>query len=223
MSMRFADQTLETKLVVATFLGTVLTLVSYFAGIYYEWISEVNWLEVAAVWTSYVCTILCTAQSRWNYPIGVVTTALYSFLFWQWNAPALALFNLYLVFSLAYGWFRWKDDANTRPVTRINGVWWFGYAALGVGVLGLLLFILEVLGASMTTIDITLAVLSGVAQFMLDNKKLENWWVWAVVNVLSIWYFMTAEAPLFLAAFQYLFFLGNTVWGYVEWKKTMIA
>lgn len=206
-------------------LAIVLTTISYTIGMWAGWITELNWLEVFAVFTSYSCTWLCTRQSRWNYPIGVITTGAYSVLFWQWGMVALAIFNLYLVFSLIYGWFRWGNDSNTRPVTRIPVKWYAGYGMVGLVILGLFLLaniLFNPAGVSaLNPIDVGLAVASGVAQLMLDNKKLENWTVWAGINIVSIPFFL--HSGLTLVAFQYIFFLMNTVIGHVQWKKTMVT
>jgi len=58
-----------------------------------------------------------------------------------------------------------------------------------------------------------------LAQFLLDNKKLENWAIWAIVNVLAIYTYLSTG--LILVAFQYVFFLLNTVYGFVLWKGSM--
>ena len=204
-------------------LAIVLTALSYVVGLQAGWITEINWLEVFAVFTSYSCTWLCTRQSRWNYPVGVITTAAYSLLFWQWNMPALAIFNLYLVGSLAYGWFRWGADTKTRAVTRIPAVWYTAYGLVGLAILALFLYANQLFNptgiSELNPIDVGLAVASGVAQLMLDNKKLENWTVWAMINIVSIPFFM--HSGLTLVAFQYVFFLANTAIGHVAWRKTM--
>lgn len=204
-------------------LAVVLTAFSYAVGLYMGWIETLNWLEVFAVATSYSCTWLCTRQSRWNYPIGIITTAAYSVLFYQWDMLALALFNLYLVFSLIYGWFRWGSDDNTRPVSRIPLKWYAGYGVVGLMILGLFLLANMLFNpaglTALNPIDVGLAVASGVAQLMLDNKKLENWTLWAVINIVSIPFFL--HSGLTLVAFQYIFFLANTVIAHTQWKKTM--
>lgn len=206
-------------------LAILLTALSYAVGMQLGWITELNWLEVFAVATSYSCTWLCTRQSRWNYPIGVVTTAAYSLLFYQWDMIALAVFNLYLVGSLAYGWFRWGRDEQTRPVTQIPLRWYPGYGAVGLVILALFLganWLFNPTGiAGLNPIDVGLAVASGVAQLMLDNKKLENWIVWAGINIVSIPFFI--HGGLTLVAFQYVFFLINTVIGYVQWRRSMLV
>ena len=204
-------------------LGIVLTALSFLVGFEAGWITEVNWLEVFAVFTSYVCTWMCSIQTRENYIWGVITTATYSVLFWQWQMPALALFNLYLVFSLAYGWYRWGSDDNPRPVTNVEPVWYLGYGAAGLVILGLFLLanlIFNPAGiASLNPVDVGLAVASGVAQLLLDNKKLQNWFAWAGINVVSIPFY--AYSGLYLVAFQYIFFLANNVIAYRMWKNTM--
>lgn len=213
----------KTAIIESIGLAIVLTVLSYAVGIGMGWITELNWLEVFAVATSYSCTWLCTRQSRWNYPIGVITTAAYSVLFYQMGALALAVFNLYLVFSLIYGWFRWGSDEDTRPVTRIAPAWYAGYGSLGLAILAVFLganMLFNPTGISeLSSIDVGLAVASGVAQFMLDNKKLENWSLWAMINITSIPYFIHIGLPL--VAFQYVFFLANTVIGHIQWRKSM--
>jgi nicotinamide mononucleotide transporter len=205
-------------------LAVMLTALNYGVGLWMGWIVALNWLEVFAVFTSYSCTWLCTRQSRWNYPIGIITTAAYSVLFYQWGMLALAVFNLYLVFSLIYGWFRWGPDNDTRPVTNIELKWYVGYGAVGLVILGLFLLANMMFNptgiAGLNPIDVGLAVASGVAQLMLDNKKLPTWVVWAGVNIVSIPFFLMSG--LTLVAFQYIFFLMNTAIGYIQWKKTMV-
>lgn len=202
-------------------IAFVLTGLSYLVADWAGWaeLSAINWLEAFAVFTSYVCTWLCVHQTRWNYPIGIVTTFAYSVLFWQFELYSLAIFNMYLVFSLAYGYWRWGSDTDTRPVTLINGWTYLAYGFLAFCIYGLLYVINTIMGNEMGALDIILAVASGVAQFMLDNKKLENWLLWILIDIASIWlYFQTG---LFVVAFQYVFFLLNAFYGFYEWKKSM--
>lgn len=214
---------MTTYIIESIVLAVALTALSYTVGLWMGWIVALNWLEVFAVFTSYSCTWLCTRQSRWNYPIGIITTAAYSVLFYQWGMLALAVFNIYLVFSLIYGWFRWGSDDNTRPVTSIPLKWYAGYGVIGLVILSLFLLANILFNhaglTALNPIDVGLAVASGIAQLMLDNKKLENWILWAGVNLVSIPFFLTQG--LMLVAFQYIFFLINTYIGYNKWKSTI--
>lgn len=200
-------------------LGVVLTTLSYIVALNVGWVTEVNYLEAFAVFTSYLCTYLCVRERRINYPVGVVTTAAYCALFIQYDLLASAVLNAYLVPTLIYGWFRWGKDTVTRPVQHVRAkmipVYLLVTAAVGGGAIA----INTALGGAFVLADTSILVLTILAQFLLDNKKYETWFVWMAVNVLAIYVY--ANAGLALAAFQYVFFLANTLYGLYMWNRSM--
>lgn len=214
----------DNKFTVAYLGALALTAFVFIVGLSTGMITTINWLEVFAALTSFVCVILCNYQSRWNYPWGIVSQIAIFATLWLAGLPALALFNLYLVFSLAYGFYYWQDDANTTPVTHVKS-WknWLGYGFFGLLVLALYfgcVYIIEPNNfANVSKIDAFIAALSGIAQFLLDRKRIETWFVWIAVNVISIPYFFYTGLPFF--AFQYIIFLINAVVAYFMWRATM--
>lgn len=209
----------QKNVIEGTVLGIVLTGLSYIVGMRFGWIQSVDALEAFAVFTSYLCTYLCVMERRINYLVGVITTAAYSVLFWKAGLVASSTVNAYLTFALAYGWFRWKSDAQTRPVTRIELKWIPVYiAATAVAYFGAV-WLTGLLGGTMAPTDSIILIGTILAQFLLDNKKIATWAVWAVVDVVAIYvYFNTG---LTLAGFQYVFFLMNTLYGWFIWKESM--
>lgn len=200
-------------------IATVLTVLTYWLGMYTGWITSVNWLEFFAVWTTYSCTYLCVMQSRLNYPIGTVSNLAFAVLFFQQGLPALAALQFYLIADMAYGWFRWGPDGNPLPVSSLK--WdWVTWATGGVTVLGFVVLYATnvVLGGSNAALDIFCAVGSITAQFLMDNKKIANWYVWLVIDVVSVYLLWTTD--LKVTAVQFLFFIANAVWGWYEWRKT---
>lgn len=201
-------------------IGIALTLLSYTVGIACGWIiaTSLNWLEVFAVLTSYSCTYLCVKERRINYPIGVISSAAYALLFLQSGLLASAILNAYLVPTLVYGWIRWRKDTNTRPVTHVSLKMAPLYLAIAlVGYVGAVL-ISQTLGGAMAWTDGVILAGTILAQFLLDNKKLETWIIWALVNIFAIYTYATSGLPL--VAFQYVFFLANTIYGYLTWKRS---
>lgn len=201
-------------------IGVVLTSLSYFVGVLAHWTTThaINWLEVFAVFTSYSSTYLCVTERRINYPIGAISSAAYSYLFWKSGLFASTVLNAYLVPTLIYGWLRWRKDANTRPVTHIKPKWIPIYVVVaGLGYTGAAMLSSR-LGGHMAWTDSVILAGTILAQFLLDNKKLENWIVWAVVNVFAIYTYATTGLPL--VAFQYVFFLANTIFGYIIWNRS---
>lgn len=201
--------------------SAVLTYFSVLLVMMFDPSFQISSLELFAVFTSYFCTWLCVIQDRWNYVVGVITTAAYSLLFYQLGVYGSAALNAYLVPTLAYGWFRWGHNDNSRPVTHVSRdlKTLSQYAGFTVLAVAFVYGILRYFDATLGYLDAWILVFSIIAQFLLDNKKIETWYLWAAVNVIAIFTYFGAGAPF--AGIQYVVFLGNTVYGYLQWKKTM--
>lgn len=205
---------------VSAALGVVLTALSYAVAYLMQWDVTFSWLDATAVATSYSCTWLCVVQSRLNYLIGAVSVALYSALFFRDGYNALAAFNLYMVGSLIYGYFRWGRDSKPRLVTSLQlDRWTLIYVAIGFAIAGACMLVNQYFPGTFSTMDITITALSGVAQALLDNKRLQNWSIWLIVNILSMYTFY--YAGMYIVLLQYVMFTVNTGLGYVSWKRSM--
>jgi nicotinamide mononucleotide transporter len=209
------------KVLVSIALGIVLTAISYGAGLYFQWIDSVNWLEAFAVFTSYSCTYLCVVQSRINYIFGVISVAALSLLFYQTGLYSSMVLNLYLIPTLIWGWFRWGRDDMTRPVKFVEWQWWPVYIGLAGAVWYALITISTYMGAVQAPTDSFILAASVLAQFLLDQKKIENWGIWAIINVVAIYTYW--NSGLVIVALQYVFFLMNVFWGLYDWRKSMLV
>ena len=200
-------------------VAVLLTGGSYVLGFALDWIRAVNPIEAFAVFTSYSCTWLCVQQRRFNYPIGMMSTTAYCILFWQQGLYASMVLNAYLTPALLYGWIRWRADADTRPVMRVAPRWLPIYIVVtGAAYVGAAA-VTSFFGGSFATADSVILVGTILAQFLLDNKKLETWIVWSGVNVVAIWLYFSSG--LTIAGLQYVFFLFNAVLGFWRWWHSM--
>lgn len=209
------------NIVESIILGIILTGLSYAIGIFAHWLTfdSLNWLEVLAVFTNYSCVYLCVKERRINYPIGALACAAYVVLFAQSGLFSSAILNAYMVPTLVYGWIRWRKDSNTRPVHHIRPRLLPAYVLItGLGYGGAAL-ISQHFGGALAWTDATILAGTILAQFLLDNKVLENWFVWGIVNVFAIYTYATTGLPL--VALQYVFFLANAIYGYIIWKRSM--
>lgn len=201
--------------------AALMTGISYAVGIPLGWIkaTDIPILETVSVFCSYACTYLCVKQSRWNYPLGMLATLTLAWLSFQQGLYGQVALNVYLPIALLYGWWRWGPDTNTRPVQHVELQWIPVYAAVTALFFIVVYMLVDALGGTIPMIDAAILVLSILAQFLLDNKKIETWIVWIVVNILAIWLFF--DQGMYLVAFQFVFFLGNAFWGWWSWSKTM--
>lgn len=203
------------SLVASIGLMAIIYGVSYWMGVEISW----NPVEIAAVWTSFVCTYLCVVESRLNYIWGVVTTALYSYLFYQSHLVGSMVLNLYLVPTLIYGWFIWGPDDASKKVEWVK--WKYIPIYLGATIATYLgaLWIVTYFGGSMAPLDSWILIGTILAQYLLDRKKLQTWFVWVAVNLVSIYVYY--NSGLYLVTIQYVFFLLNTVFGWAMWNKSL--
>jgi len=198
-------------------VGLFFTSISWLAVKLFGVDASMTPLEIAAVSTSFACTYLCNIQSRMNYPLGMITTALYAWLTFDAGLLGSAALNIYLVPVLAYGWFRWGKDKSTRPVAHLNAWYIPIYLILTVIVWIFCSVIVTSLGGQLGPWDTAILVLSVLAQLLLDNKKLETWIIWVLVNLVALYVYSTQG--LWLVTAQYVFFLINTSIGWMEWRR----
>lgn len=208
-----------TTVVEGVIIGVVITALTTLMGLWVGWYPEINWLEVASVATSYTCTYLFVKQTRWCYAFGVASTVLLVMLFFSSGLLASAFVNAYLVVTLLVGLFLWRRDDKTLPVTHLRWKTVPIYLVVtAVAYIGAV-WITTSLGGVMAPADSAIMILTILAQFLLDTKKLETWIVWIAVNVVAIVVYF--NAGLFLVGVQFIFFLANAFYGYFSWKRSM--
>lgn len=199
--------------VMATVITGLLIIATQIAG------NELNWLENIAVFFSFACTWLTTRQVRFSYVLAIISTALLSITFWQAGLLGSMALNIYLIPTVIYGWFIWGKDSNPRPVQRVKGLNALGYIGITAITWMGAYAVIKFFNGEMGALDGWLLVGTVLAQFLLDRKKLENWIVWILVNVVSVYVYF--NAGLYLLSAQFLLFLVNAVYAFYKWKKTM--
>lgn len=153
--------------------------------------------------------------------MGIVSVVLLGILFFDLKLYSSMVLSLYLVPILIIGWWKWNNGGVELPVTKITFRSWKTAAFLLISLATYLILwsITAYMGARLSATDSAILLLSIVAQYLLTIKKLENWFVWVLVNNLAIYTYFSAEA--YLVGIQYLFFLANTMYGYHSWNRSL--
>ncbi len=179
--------------------------------------------EVLAVITGIISVYLSTRENIWSWPTALVNVALYFVVFYETKLYAdMGLQVVYFALSL-YGWYEWLYGGENRTELRVSRT----SQALGVRLAMIGIACAAVLGtllarftdAALPYIDSATTSTSLVAQWMMTRKILENWAVWAAVDVVYIAMFVFKR--LYLTAGLYTVFLVLAVMGYVQWKRSL--
>lgn len=179
-------------------------------------------VEIVSAVSGLMCVWLAAKENIWTYPIGFVNIGAFMYIFW--GANLYADFTLQIIFAAlsAYGWVYWlinKGNAPVRPTKRItrDEIIMYSILLIGGSYLWANINIYFFDCPAIPYFDAFVAMLSVIAQIMLSAKRLENWYVWIAVDVLSIglyWY-----KDLHIVAILYVFFLVNAIYGAIAWHK----
>jgi nicotinamide mononucleotide transporter len=182
-------------------------------------------IEIIAVALGVANILLVAQRSIWNFPVALVMVTLYARIFWDAKLYSDAgLQGFFFVVNL-YGWWSWranKADTGEVVVERLTR------AALTAWIVGSIVAVLgwgtvmaRLTDASLPYADASVAMLSVAAQLLLTWRKLENWYWWIVINIISVGLY--AVKGLYLTTGLYALFLILAVWGLMSWRKGVRA
>lgn len=181
-------------------------------------------LEILASLFFGISVLLCNFRKVWNYPFGILGTLMFYFVFKEAGLYFSATLQLYFSAVQLYGlWFWLYGDRGNQPkVTMVKWPTFWLTLAGGVVAAKILQYSANnIWDAHLLFMDALIFTLSIIAQWFLDRKKLQNWYVWNIVNVISIVVFW--QAGLIATTIIYICFFANAFWGFYEWNKAFKA
>jgi nicotinamide mononucleotide transporter len=199
-------------LIALTSGATILAAVLYFAG-------AATWLEAVAFVTGAVCVWLTVRENIWNFPLGLANVVASAFV--CFNVGLFADAGLQIVYFVLgiIGWYLWLHGGAHRTALRVGRARrteLLCVAFSGVLLTVLLWQLLRHAGGSASFWDALTTSLSLCAQWLLNRKRLENWYCWIVVDVVYIPLYLYKN--LILMAVLYAIFLAMATIGLLKWR-----
>lgn len=195
-----------------------------------NWWAAQSILEATGFVTGLLCVLLAALNIIWNWPLAIINTAIYIYIFANHRLYADMGQYVYLFASNIYGWYYWSRrpaDKAAVPVSRISKkqVWWCITAiALLSPVLGFTLVrlapVLHYAPAAFPYLDSFCTVCSLAAQLLLARKVLENWLIWIFVDLIYIGVYNAKD--LTLTAILFAVYAALALLGYLDWRRTYI-
>ncbi len=181
-----------------------------------------TWPEIWGVITGAWCVWLTARQSLWNFPIGIVNNVLFGVLFFQSRLYGdTGLQVVYLVLGV-FGWALWvggKRGEAALPVTRASRFDVTVCALFLLFSVPLMMRFLHLAGGAVPLWDAMTTALSLAAQYLLSRKRLENWWIWILADLIYVPLYL--HRGLYLTSALYGFFLILCLIGLRDWRKSM--
>ncbi|OGZ97209.1 MAG: hypothetical protein A3I44_02100 [Candidatus Sungbacteria bacterium RIFCSPLOWO2_02_FULL_51_17] len=183
-----------------------------------------------------IWSVWLTAKARiLSWPIGIIGVVLYMFLFYQIQLYSDLFEQVYFLITGFWGWWVWthpkigeevalgKEIRIAKNSLRENIV----YAciiAVGTGTLTYVAVHLDAWfpsyfpePAAFPFLDAFTTAMSFTAQWLLARRRLENWMLWIVVDVIAIWLYWS-KGIKFVSLEYALFFVIASI-GLIKWVK----
>ncbi len=159
------------------------------------------------------------------YPVGMIATIISFYLFLKDGLLGDMMMNFYWSAMSVYGWWNWSRKKDNKAVVQISRT------TSKEEVIGVVLFlatmafnygVYKVFGNEIEPsnyIDIFTSGIFFTAMWYMAMKKLENWTLWIIANLITI--------PLYayrgwgMLSFQYIIFTILAIQAYLEWKKSI--
>lgn len=189
----------------------------------FSWIG-VNYVEILGAVLGLIYIFLSIRQNIYLWPVGLLTSALYIYVFFESKFYADMALQVYYVGVSIYGWYYWMkgnpEQKNELPVVYTPRKLWLPLTVVSVVLFLFIAFVLKKYTDSPIPCgDAFTTALSLTATWMLARKYLENWLIWIVVDLVS--FMLYAAKGLWATVVLFVVYTGMAVVGYYQWKHAM--
>jgi nicotinamide mononucleotide transporter len=183
-------------------------------------------LEFLAFWFGIISVVFAKKQNILVYPTGIICTIITMYLMYKVSLLGHILVNLLYTIISFFGWWNWSRRENNDFVVKVSK---FTSNDLTKS---LLIFFLIVFVAyfahdffatnfegQIKELDILTSGIFVTAMWLMANKKLENWILWIIGNVITIPLYLSSDK--IILSIQYVIFTILAIQAYIEWKKSL--
>lgn len=203
------------------------TLIDYF--------TTLAMLEWAAMLLSVAYIILAAKGSLWCWPAAFISTALYTYIFYDVLLLMDSALNAYYLIMALYGYWAWKNQTDNEPTLNNNNQspliiestffvvsWQASLHITACFILALLSLLWGFYMANFTSadfpyLDTFTTVYAIFATYLVTQKVLENWLYWIVIDLVSIYLYI--EKGLYPTVLLFIIFVGIAFYGYYKWRS----
>jgi nicotinamide mononucleotide transporter len=183
-------------------------------------------LELIAVVASLLYVVLAAKGSIWCWPAAILSTVLYTVIFYDVYLWMDSVLQLYYLLMAVYGWFCWHKNNPSKTHTDSNRLlysqWTLQRHSLIIVLLTLVSLVLGWVMATYTPahfpyLDSATTVFAVFATYLITQKVLENWLYFIVIDLVSIYLYL--EKGLIPTAALFGSFVILAAYGYWQWRK----
>ena len=193
------------------------------------WNYPVSYIELLGTLFGLVSVWYASRANILTWPTGIINELCLFFLFFQVQLYADMFLQLYFFVVTLYGWHNWNTKTASMAISNstlklrmvviilvIAGSLFSGFIIKDIHYYLPQYFKVQ---AAYPYTDSFVMVASIFATILLSRKKIENWYLWIMVDLVCV--FIYYQKGIYFLALEYLIFLGLAIYGLYYWRKQL--
>jgi len=190
-----------------------------------------SYVEFIGTVTGFFSVWLAAKSNVLTWPIGLINVFCFFCIFYQVRLYSDMFLQVYFFVISIYGWIAWKNQDRKKgtPIKTISEKQRIMVAiiillvtlSMGTFVKNIhtLIPAIFISPASYPYIDTFVAVLSVIATVLLARRKIENWILWIIVDIISV--VLYAKKHVLFISIEYGIFMCLATLGLLTWLKLL--
>ncbi len=198
------------------------------AHFFFDPYKEASWINIALEAVAFFFGIASVWYAKKEnilvYPVGLIATTITAYLFYAAGYLGDTIVNVYYSVLSLYGWYNWtrKREQKNLDITRTSAKEKLTGIAMFFLTIVVIFAVYKISHHPLKTdnyVDIFLSGLFFTAMWYMALKKIENWTLWIIGDVIAVPLY--AYRGLGMLSLQYVFFTILAVQAYLAWRKIL--
>jgi nicotinamide mononucleotide transporter len=180
-------------------------------------------IEIIVFFFGIISVVYAKKKNILVFPTGLIATILSTYLLYKAGYFADMTINAYFSVMSIYGWVSWaktKNDVSVHQISRTNSNQKIIGVVLFFVTIAVMYGVYQLFGRPILKenyIDMFTSGLFFVGMWYMAIKKIENWTLWIIADLISIPLY--GYRGLGILSLQFLIFTILAVMAYIEWNK----
>lgn len=186
-----------------------------------------TWLSIVTCMTGLWCVILVAKGRIFNYYIGIINVLGYGYIAYHYALWGEVMLNIGYFLPMQFvGLYIWmknkdpkvKDKVEVKFLSNPGRIQWAIISAAAVSAYAV---VLDIMGDPVPVLDSTSTILSIIAMILMAWRYMEQWVLWIVVDIVSVWMWIlvlqkqgTNDMAMLVMWSAYLV---NAIYGFYAW------
>lgn len=195
-------------------------------------------LEIIAALLGVISVVMSVRRNIWVYPTGIISTAIYIYMFFVFGLLGDMLINVYYTVMSIYGWVLWSKNSGADETIEVRKTSWREWNrvqilfAISLVLVTIVYYFKPLIDNRFNAegvdygfhhldwanwLDIAVTSIFLVGMWLMAKRRIENWVFWIIGDLICIPIML--YKGLAITSLQYVIFTFLAVKGFLEWRK----